>query len=258
MMGIDERAEEAKRHWPDVPVAVVPEQAFAMLLRDADASGTYDADLYLACACAHGAPTALAAFERSLMPEVPGFLARMRPTPTFVDEVQQLLRAKLFTGATPKICEYSGTGPLAAWLRVTALRTAIDLKRTRGEQVSRGLNDELLLDLRSDTIDVALLKAEYRPVVAEAFRTAVAKLESKERNLLRLHFVDELTFDEIGRLFQVNRSTAFRWIDAAREELVNHARAQLRNRIGLDATEFESLVQLVRSQLDLSLSRLLR
>lgn len=255
LMDLDERVRAAARSWPDVHV---PKEALLKALPGADPSGTNDADLYLACACTNGTPTALAAFERSFVSQVPSFLARMRPTPTFVDDVQQILREKLFAGATPKITEYSGTGPLSAWLRVTALRTAIDLKRTRGEQINHALSDELLVDVRSHAVDLAVLIAEYRPLVAEAFRDAVAQLEGKERNLLRLHFVDGLTFDEIGRLFQVNRSTTFRWIDAAREALVDYARAQLRARIGVDAGEFESLVQLVRSQLDLSLSRLLR
>src|SRR5262249_24097690 len=92
--------------------------------------GTRAADLYLAVACAARVPGAVDAFEHTHVRRVGTYLARKRPSAAFVDEVQQVVREKLFVGkdgAPPKIAEYSGQGGLAGWVRVIALRVAIDL-----------------------------------------------------------------------------------------------------------------------------------
>src|SRR5689334_10395795 len=108
-MDLGARAQTAKAAWPgfDLPLEV-----FLPVLERADPSGLHDADLYLACACAQRVDGALAAFERAFLSQVPLFLKRMRPSPQLVDDVQQLLRQKLFVGAAPKIAEYTGVGTL--------------------------------------------------------------------------------------------------------------------------------------------------
>ena len=49
-----------------------------------------------------------------------------------------------------------------------------------------------------------------------------------------------------------------RWIASARDEILSGLRKRLRAALGLEHGEIESAVALVRSQLDLSLSRHLR
>jgi RNA polymerase sigma-70 factor (ECF subfamily) len=81
-------------------------------------------------------PAALPTFERRFLVLVPGFIGRIDSTPAFGDEVCQQLREKLFVapaGSAPTIADYSGRGPLALWLRVVACRTALNLKRQRGD-----------------------------------------------------------------------------------------------------------------------------
>src|SRR5947207_9128327 len=127
-----DRVQAAKAAWQDVGWST--DEFLAVLASSPDTDAVHDADFYLARACACDAPGAMVTFERVFMSQVPAYLRRLRASPSFVDEVQQLLRAKLFVGPPPQITEYAGTGPLTAWLRVTALRTAFDLKRTRGER----------------------------------------------------------------------------------------------------------------------------
>jgi RNA polymerase sigma-70 factor (ECF subfamily) len=73
-----------------------------------------------------------------------------------------------------------------------------------------------------------------------------------------MHFVDGLTIDEIGALYQVHRATAARWISGARNTLLADTRARLTARLALTPSQFDSLMRLVRSELDLSLQRLVR
>ena len=133
--------EQGRAAWPEL---ALPAPLFVRhLARHAGRGGSPSSlrelcveDLYLACACAHGAPGAAVAFERHQLARVSGFLSRMAAAPDLVDEVKQELRIKLLVpapGAAPKIAEYSGRGALASWLRVVALRTAIDLRRRHDE-----------------------------------------------------------------------------------------------------------------------------
>jgi RNA polymerase sigma-70 factor (ECF subfamily) len=237
--------------WPTVALA---EDEFARELSTRGAP-PHAADLYLAFACSRGVEGAHAAFEAALMTQVAGYLRPMNPSPAFVDEVRQLLREKLFVGPEPRIAQYSGRGPIGAWLRVMALRTAVNLQ-TRGERGGPSLDPDRVAAGGGPELDY--LQERYRPLVKHAFQEGLAALTSEQRNLLRLHLVDGLTLEEIGRLFSVNRSTVFRWLDAARAELLRHTRHCLHKRLGVDASEFDSLVQAVRSRLDLSLASILR
>jgi RNA polymerase sigma-70 factor (ECF subfamily) len=74
---------------------------------------------------------------------------------------------------------------------------------------------------------------------------------------LRLNVVEGLNIDEIGALFKVHRSTVARWIAAARQQVLAGARQRLRVELGLSAGEFDSLAGVVRSQLDLSVAKIL-
>src|SRR5205823_11653356 len=97
-----------------------------------DAAPAHAADLYLAFACGSGASGALAAFEASVLPQALGAIASIDRSVDFAADVQQALRQKLFVaepGREAKILGYAGKGPLDAWVRAAAVRTALVLKR---------------------------------------------------------------------------------------------------------------------------------
>lgn len=245
-------ARAARAAWPTVEL---DDDQFRRALAERAPAAAHASDLYLALACARGVPGAADAFEQHFMTQVPGFLARLRPSPEFVDEVRQLLREKLLTGAAPRLAEYAGRGPLAAWLRVAALRTAVDLQRARHGAREHEL-DPTRLAAGGDG-ELAYLKGRYGAEIKASFAAALRTLSSEQRNLLRLHLVDALTLEEIATMFRVNRSTILRRIDRARHELFELAQHDLQARLGIPTGEFASLVQLVRSRLDLSLAEVL-
>jgi RNA polymerase sigma-70 factor (ECF subfamily) len=210
-------------------------------------------DLYLACACASGIPPAMELFNSVHLDRVGEYLARSRPDGSFVDDVCQSLREKLFVAGSLKIKEYSGRGPLGGWVRVLAVRTAIDLRRRRGER---------LPDLRAETPsavhpELGYLAERYRGVVEEAFRQALAALDGEQRTLLRMHFVDAITLDELARLRKLHRATIARHLAAARRTILDEIRRQLRERLAVSTDEIASLIRLVRSKLEISVVKLL-
>jgi RNA polymerase sigma-70 factor (ECF subfamily) len=162
-------------------------------------------DLYLACACAHGVHTALAAFDEHYLSHVRAFLSHMRPDAEFVDECRQLLREKLFVGAAPKIAEYTGRGSLLGWLRVATVRTALNLRRSRALIAGARRAPSPVEAESIDEPERSYLQDRYRDAFRAAIEESFAVLSSEQRNLLRMHFMDGMTLHQLATLFQVHR-----------------------------------------------------
>ena len=132
---------EGQRAWPGV--ALSPGRFAEHLARSiraipedlANALGALHAtDLYLACACVHGDRSALEALDVHFLSRIDHHVLPVEKTVQFVDDVRQRMREELLlAGKRPvgKIADYSGRGPLAGWLRVVAVRTALNLRRSQ-------------------------------------------------------------------------------------------------------------------------------
>src|SRR5262249_26812555 len=128
----------AQRAWPEVAldgarfVRHIAERLPAQVALPEALAGLHANDLYVACACADGNAAAVAIFEREYLARVVASAARVNRSPDFVDEVRQRLRERLLVGAAPRIADYNGSGPLAGWVRVAVIRTALNLRRDEG------------------------------------------------------------------------------------------------------------------------------
>jgi RNA polymerase sigma-70 factor (ECF subfamily) len=213
-------------------------------------------DLYLACACAAGDGKAIAHFERDVMPRV-GVALRRLASGHAEDEVKQQLRIRVLTGDPPRIAGYSGRGDLVGWLRVAAVRTALNLRRS-GDQ--RPIDEVDPDDFPAADADPELrhLRDTYRAQSREAFVEAFAALEKRQRNLLRQHFLDGALIQDLAALHRVRRVTAARWLNEAREQLVANFRAALSRLIGGDAGISSSVAGLIEGDLQVSLRTLFR
>jgi len=240
--------------WPDLRVDRAAFEAF-VAARTPD-TAQHAADLYLACACHTGDPVALAAFERTYLAQVPEYLRRVRATPELVAEVGQSLRERLFVGEAPRIAEYTGRGALGAWLRVAALRIASNARRASDTRERIEARAPAPAALPIDP-ELALVRSRHAPDFERALRDAFVALEERERNLLRLHFLDGLGSDGLAAVFAVHRATAARWLAAAREALQARVLELLRERLALAPRDLASLARIVRSELDMSLRGLL-
>jgi RNA polymerase sigma-70 factor (ECF subfamily) len=247
----------ARAAWPGVHVADHVFHAYVLeRIGDADLTADAASSLYLACACAHGDTAALRAFESRHMPDVERALVRTRLSSADVAEVMQSLRQQLLAGPSPRIASYTGRGDLAAWLRVTAVRAA--LKRIRGRKPEVAADDALLA-ARSvgDDPELVYMKELYRRAFRESFGAALDVLDAREKVLLRQHFVDRLGVDDLAPLYQVHRATVARWVQRARDRLLDETRRQFMQRAHVSARECESVLRLVRSRIEVTLGGLL-
>lgn len=249
--------------WPGVVVteAAIGERIAAVLRDDPGATlvAAHDADVYLAMALAAGDRAALAAFEATLVPQIAIALRRLRLPDGTLDEVTQALRSELLVGdGSPKIADYTGRGELAAWLRVSATRKAIKLARKAGQDET--LDDVLLENWPNATPgpEKKHLRATYTAELKAAIRDAFATLTVRQRNLLRQHILDELTIDDLARLYRVHRATCARWLADARSDLARTTRKRLTSALGMPSAEVESLLRFLDSDIELSISRIMK
>jgi RNA polymerase sigma-70 factor (ECF subfamily) len=237
------------------PRVAVDEDAFLAFAEGLDLDEVqHPEDLVLAFACAQGDAAAIEILVREILVRVPDFVARVRGAAAIADEVRQVLSEKLLVAAPrPKLLDYAGKGPLGGWVRVAAVRTAIDLLRARGERLGARA-DVAEQVMAADGLEVGVLKGRYQGEFQAALDSALAALTPRQRQLLKLHIVDGVTLDELARAHRVHRATVARWIASARDELLERVETRLRADLGLSASEFASLAELVQSRLHASLS----
>jgi RNA polymerase sigma-70 factor (ECF subfamily) len=214
------------------------------------------AEIYLACACAQGNAAATRALDEILRRDTARMVGRVDAQQAFVDEVLQLLRVKLLAESPPKILDYAGRSSLQRWLGTAAVRTALNLKRGREDASDDSLESKLGADVGRGP-ELALAAEKYRGTFEEGLRLAVAQLTDRERALLRMNIVEQMGIDKLSRVYGVGRSTVARWLQAAREKLLDALRGHVRAKHGLTETEAASLAVVVRGDLDVSIARLL-
>ena len=217
-------------------------------------------DMYLACACVEKIPAAVAEFLAVFGERIPLYLGKLARNADLVAEVRQILVTRCVIGDAnkpPALMAYSATGSLEGWLRATAVREALALNR----ESDRNTGDvDAVLEAQIPWVDheISLFKQIYREPVSQAFATACAQLEAEDRALLRLHYVDGVTTAKLATMFGISRATLIRRLAASRESLVEHVKAALKGASGVADQDFESVLRMVKSQIDLRLSVVLK
>jgi len=256
--------EAGRAAWPEValdPLAFVAH--LAAHLPDAPdlalaVADLHAADLYLACACGRAEPRALSCFDDHFLAHVGRTWGARHRLADFADEVRQALRVRLLVsdgGGPPRIAGYSGRGPLAAWVSMAATRLGLDLRRR--ERPGARDEDELTLEARGDDPELEYLKTRYAADLKEALENTLAALSARTANVLRLHYQEGMTVDAIGTMYRVSGRTVQRWLAEARRTILAETRRLLAERLGLTDSRLDSLIGLVRSRLDISLSQYL-
>jgi RNA polymerase sigma-70 factor (ECF subfamily) len=225
------------------------------------------ADLLLALGCLSNDKVALSIFEAEYMADARRALGRLRLDPSAIEEILQHVRSKILVaspsnnggggGAGPKLHSYSARGPLAGWVRAIAVHEALSARRA---EVRRGPHDGPSAIERmpiAEEPELVQLRAMYATPFKTAFAEVLAGLAPRDRNVLRLVYVEGLTADQVGLAYGVHRVSVARWLQQIRTSLFSRTKQLLSQRLRLSPTEFESVTRMCLSQIDVSLDRLL-
>jgi RNA polymerase sigma-70 factor (ECF subfamily) len=216
------------------------------------------ADLYLACGCTQGEARAVAAFEEHYVAQVEAHLARGDALPAFSQELKQTLRERVLVardGVLPRIASYNGRGPLGGWLRMVAARIAVDLRRKQKTEGTRP--GSLAVPLPPLDPELVYLKERYRREFESALEAAFRGLSAREGTIMRLHFLDGMPVSGIATMYHVTSRTVQSWIATAQDNVLVATRGVLSEKLALSGAELDSLLGLVKSELNLSFHRFL-
>lgn len=213
-------------------------------------------DFVLASAAAAGSRQAAAALQSAYTPTVIRALRSARARDAAAADVGQRIWERVLVGSEARpasITTYSGRGALGAWLHVSVIREA----HLEQQQSARFTSDSALeAEVGSGDGELEYMKKLYAAEFRAAFREALTSLSVRERSLLRYTYVDGLSADRLAVLHGVHRVSVARWLAGARATLAHETRRILTRKLGLDSAESDSVLRLIHSELDMSLSAL--
>jgi RNA polymerase sigma-70 factor (ECF subfamily) len=258
--GVQEGAyvEEARAHWPglEVDLEAFTRYALARVFSVSPPPIAHAGDLLLAFACVTKVPGAVTAFKRTFQEVMEAALSRRRASAVEAADVTQIVYERLLVGTAsspPKLTQYRGHGPLRAWVATNVSTTLLMMRR--GAKRRRERPEEEGAAAAGAAPEISYLKQRYRAEIEAAIVRALALLPERARTLLRLHLGQRLTIDHLGARYGVNRATAARWLSAARDALAAHARAEIKATLRIDDKECDSLMTLMRGDLEVSVVR---
>lgn len=246
----------AKGQWPGIEVE---REAFIEVAKRFEAEASQLHELFLAQACLTGQPGALRFFERDYFEAVRVAARQLKATDSECEELTQLTRVRLLVGDQPRLREYHGRGSLRGWLKAVTLRVGLNeiKQRTRGQQREQPVAEVPDFTLEHDPT-LLVLRNRHRDDFDAALRTGWQQLTSQQRTILQMSVLDGQSIDRIGAVYGVHRTTAFRWLEQSKTELLEAARGALAARLALSPTELESLLRGIGSQLDVSIRTIMR
>lgn len=216
------------------------------------------ADIYLACACAARVRGAAPAFERKFGPVIRRAVSRVLSTPDERQEAEQRVWDHIFVEearVTPRITNYLGQGPLENWVSVAAMRVAVSF--VRAESAERRLRAKVVADTSVVDGETTSMKEQVREAFEAAVSEALARLKPRERLILKLHVVSGMTLEAISKSLDVSRQAVSKTFSRTREGILGAVETSLKRRLKLSKKELSSVLRLVASQLDVSISRIL-
>ncbi|MEM6294020.1 MAG: hypothetical protein AAGA54_22270 [Myxococcota bacterium] len=212
------------------------------------------ADVWLCAALADGDEAAVRVFERRLGPEIDRALRRLSLTDDQRRELAQRVRVRLLVGedgGAPRITLYRGWGSLEGWTRTVTARLGLNALRdgARAEPLERAP------DLLCASPEFEAMRSSRRASFLQALRDAFHSLESRERALLRLRYLDGVQANALAGSYDVHESTMSRWLAAARAELQARFEQEARRLVD-DDVGIAELLGAVQSRFGASLQQL--
>lgn len=184
-------------------------------------------DLALACACARGSEPAWERFVQEYRPILLRIASRGQQADRGRD-VADSIYAELYglevrDGTRRSLFDYyHGRSTLAGWLQAVVAQRLVD--RARAARRFEPLSDDERA--AEGAVEDGAREAELEPdrrrllgLARQAFETAVAGLESRDRLRLALYYTQDMTLAAIGRVLGESEATASRKLERTRAAL---------------------------------------
>jgi RNA polymerase sigma-70 factor (ECF subfamily) len=256
---LDGARARARAAWPGIDVADASfGEALAQRIPAADEAAAvlrsmHVEDVYLVTACVQRDAAAMGALQSRFLPPLRAALLQRGLTEDATSETLQIVLQQVFVGAEaapPKALGYNGQGALRSWLRIVAIREGIRIAKNARPA---GCASETSIPDPQD-LELDYLKRTYASPFRDAFREAFDAMATEDRLLLKQRITHGMSIEQLGALYGVHESTISRRVTSARARLVGATRKGMMRRLSLSRAEASSIMRLIQSQLDITLS----
>jgi RNA polymerase sigma-70 factor len=225
-------------------------------------------ELFLTTACANGDAAAWNIFRDQYQCAIRKTALRALGNAAQAEDLAETLATDLFLPHQPsvskgdnKIGQYHGMGSLEGWIKVVIHRLAIDRFRIPRRSVSL---EELEVEpasmapyVQADRFVQDLDTHKALIMVSRSLSGALARLNTQERLVLNLYYLQDTSLKDIGRWLRVHESTVSRMIDRLRASLRKAVSGQLQKEYGIPKKEISHVIQLAQSHLEIDLKEIL-
>ncbi len=184
------------------------------------------ADLILISQCLDGDEAAWEQLVRLQHPHILAFALTLTKDEAAAKDIASTVWADLYGLRSDaqgkrisKLASFSGRGSLTGWLRTLVAQAYVDRYRKERRFVTFDGFDRQAADVSSEYVD---------PRLQEALDKALDELSAEQRLILSAHFLDSLSFSDIGRMLGLHESSvsrqANRSLNFLRKRTAHHLR----------------------------------
>ncbi len=253
-----QRIRDAQSKWPYAHVADIE---FARELGRATGEGSFDVldgidtdDLYLKCACLAGDKASIAHLSDLVRRGASKWASGIEID---TDDLAQRVLTRLLVpsdDSPPRLARYEARAPLVAYLKTVTRNLAVSTVRGADRATATPAPSALFAAVGDPEHDA--MRLELGEAFSRALDESFRALEGRQRAVIAMHYADGAEVDAIAKVYRVHRVTVSRWLADAREQVFDATRKRLRSSLGLTESEFENALQIIRSQIEISLSTL--
>lgn len=204
-------------------------------------------DLYLARACVlrdENAWTECSRLHFGFMREFAGRFLRREDAAEISDRVIADLWEK------EKLARYEGRSTLRTWLGAVIAHAAIQAGKSIRRQEEGAADPDSIAEPSGTAADPE--REQAARVLADITASAIQGLPAGDKLLLRLHYEQGLSLDQIVPIVGTSKATLSRRLKHLRDAIRHEVERTAREKYRASATEVRSLVDLSRLEIDLS------
>jgi RNA polymerase sigma-70 factor len=252
---ISEAFERCQRRFPTVRVSIeVFESRISEILSELSVTGDaakaeafsklHHEDLYLAIACAADDRIAWEYFADDYGPILRRFAAQACRNPGDAEDLAQEITTKLMK-SKERLGRYNGRGSLTGWLRVAVSHAAIDKFRIANRMSSLEELEEKGVAVTHQNTDMVeaneSLDSRWGETIGRIIQETLRTLPARDRLLLSLYYLRNVSLKDIGRQFGIHEATASRWLERMRLDIRRQVERELHKKHRLTSSEIRSL-----------------
>lgn len=178
--------------------------------------GDVVADMSLAFAAVQGNGNAIRTFEDRFKTRLMKLASQFRIVARDLEEWWNDFLSMLVSGPSPRLAKYAGKCGLEGWLRTVARRDL--MRKNQGTKVRGESLGPFAMDPRG-TVEDEVWTKDCEQLLRRKLAIGLRNLQPSALALLLLRVIDDLTFEQIGKIARIHKGSVKRRLDSVIDQI---------------------------------------